>query len=147
MKKIKILLAEPDDYKCQLLESICNSARIKCETEVFTDGQSLAYHLEYTSRPPDITFLNADVITGDKDYLTSIKDSQGLGNSIIVAYSDRNVQPLQNDAFVKGVNIYFTLPSIPGNLAKMVSEIIYLSMQYINEGFSRNSFMVTYNTA
>lgn len=143
---LHILLADDDTDDRTFFEEAFEEVKIKYNITSFNDGVELMEYLNNANnRLPDIIFLDLNMPRkSGLECLKEIRSNQRLKSISVAIYSTSSSEHDIEDTFIAGANVYIKKPNNFVKLKSILSNIIHINWQYINDGLNKDSFILNY---
>lgn len=144
-RPIQLLLADDDEDDRLFFKEAISSLEVETQLTMAENGKEMMNFLLLEELIlPDIIFLDLNMPgKSGMQYLNEIREHPKLSNISIAIYSTSSSEKDIEDAFIYGANIYINKPNNFNDLKEVLKKVICTNWQYINSGFSKESFLLS----
>jgi len=142
---LHIMLADDDEDDRLFFREAFEEVKINYQFTAFNDGEQLMEYLNKKDNPlPDIIFLDLNMPRkSGLECLKEIRDDERLKKISVAIYSTSSSEQDIEDTFVTGANVYIKKPNDFNMLKKILSDVVHINWQYITDGLSKDSFILS----
>lgn len=142
---LHIMLADDDEDDRLFFREAFEEVKINYNFTAFNDGEQLMDYLNKKENPlPDIIFLDLNMPRKSGiECLKEIRSDQRLKKISVAIYSTSSSEQDIEDTFVSGANVYIKKPNDFNMLKKILSDVVHINWQYITDGLSKDSFILS----
>jgi CheY-like chemotaxis protein len=144
-KPIQILLADDDEDDRLFFKDTIDSLTISTQLTMVENGKEMMRFLLLEDLVlPDIVFLDLNMPgRSGIEYLSEIRKHPKLKDISIAIYSTSSSEKDIEQTFINGANIYINKPNNFDDLKEVLKKVLSTNWQYINSGFSKDSFLLS----
>ncbi|MCW4467867.1 response regulator [Flavobacterium sp. MFBS3-15] len=144
-KSLHIMLADDDEDDRLFFREAFEEVKINYQYSAFNDGEQLMDYLNAPENPlPDIIFLDLNMPRkSGLECLKEIRNDERLKKISVAIYSTSSSEQDIEDTFTNGANVYIKKPNDFNMLKKILSDVVHINWQYITEGLSKDSFILS----
>jgi CheY-like chemotaxis protein len=144
-KPIQILLADDDEDDRLFFKDTIDSLTISTHLTMVENGKEMMdFLLSEDLVLPDIVFLDLNMPgRSGIEYLSEIRKHPKLKDISIAIYSTSSSEKDIEQTFINGANIYINKPNNFDDLKEVLKKVLSTNWQYINSGFSKDSFLLS----
>ncbi len=144
-RPIQLLLADDDEDDRLFFKEAISALEVETQLTMAENGQQMMNFLLLEELIlPDIIFLDLNMPgKSGMQYLNEIRGHPKLSTISIAIYSTSSSEKDIEDAFIYGANIYINKPNNFNDLKEVLKKVICTNWQYINSGFSKESFLLS----
>lgn len=139
------MLADDDEDDRLFFREAFEEVKINYQYSAFNDGEQLMDYLNTPGNPlPDIIFLDLNMPRkSGLECLKEIRDDDRLKKISVAIYSTSSSEQDIEDTFTNGANVYIKKPNDFNMLKKILSDVVHINWQYITDGLSKDSFILS----
>ncbi len=142
---LHIMLADDDEDDRLFFREAFEEIKIDYNFTAFNDGEQLMDYLNKEENPlPDIIFLDLNMPRKSGiECLKEMRSDDRLKKISVAIYSTSSSEQDIEDTFVSGANVYIKKPNDFNMLKKILSDVVHINWQYITDGLSKDSFILS----
>jgi CheY-like chemotaxis protein len=142
---LHIMLADDDDDDRLFFREAFEEIKIDYKLSMFNDGEQLMEYLNVPSNElPDVIFLDLNMPRkSGLECLREIRADERLKKISVAIYSTSSSEQDIEDTFVNGANVYIKKPNDFNMLKKILSDVVHINWQYIGEGLTKDTFILS----
>lgn len=142
---LHIMLADDDEDDRLFFKEAFEEVKIDYKLTTFNDGEQLMSYLSVDGNElPHIIFLDLNMPRkSGMECLREIRNTDSLKHISVAIYSTSSAEQDIEETFNTGANVYIKKPNDFNMLKKVLSDVVHINWQYIADGMSKESFILS----